>query len=165
MKLPATIALPAGQQVVLRTACRRDLQALVALLADDELGSRRDGIDAPADLVAYERAFETIDRDSAHVLLVADNDVGIVGTLQMSFLRGLTRRGSWRAHIEAVRVATALRGKGLGSQMIRWAVEEATQRGCALVQLTTDKQRADAHRFYERLGFHATHEGMKLPLR
>jgi GNAT superfamily N-acetyltransferase len=165
MNLPATIALPAGQRVVLRTARRGDLRPLVALLADDELGSRRDGIDDPADLVAYERAFEAIDRDSAHVLLVADDDVGVVGTLQVSFLPGLTRRGSWRAQIEAVRVASALRGQGLGSQLIRWAVEEATERGCALVQLTTHKQRTDAHRFYERLGFHATHEGMKLPLR
>lgn len=165
MNLPATIALAAGQQVVLRMACRGDLRALVTLLTDDELGSRRDGINDPADLVAYEQAFEAIDRDSAHVLLVAEDEVGIVGTLQVSFLPGLTRRGSWRAQIEAVRVAAALRGRGLGSQMIRWAVDEATERGCALVQLTTDKQRTDAHRLYERLGFHATHEGMKLPLR
>ena len=165
MNLPATTTLPGGQHIVLRPASRGDLQALVALLADDELGSRRDGIRDPADLLAYVRAFEAIDRDKAQVLLVAeDDDGGVVGTLQLSVLPGLTRRGSWRAHIEAVRVAATLRSQGLGSVMIRWAVDEATERGCVLVQLTTDKQRADAHRFYEGLGFRATHVGMKLVL-
>ena len=111
------------------------------------------------------RAFEAIDRDPAHVLLVAEVDrSAVVGTLQLSFLPGLTRHGSWRAQIEAARVAADLRAQGLGSLMVRWAVEEAAARGCALVQLTTDKRRDDAHRFYERLGFEATHEGMKLHL-
>lgn len=166
MNIPIRTALPGGRQVVLRPASRGDLLALVTLIADDELGSRRDGLGDPADLLAYERAFEAIDRNDAHVLLVAeDESAGVVGTLQLSFLPGLTRRGSWRAQIEAVRVAAVLRGQGLGSLMIRWAVDEATDRGCLLVQLTTDKQRDDAHRFYERLGFRATHEGMKLHLR
>jgi ribosomal protein S18 acetylase RimI-like enzyme len=165
MKLPTSAALPDGRQIILRRAALTDLAALVALIADDELGAERDGIATAEDLAAYERAFEAIDRDPAHVLLTAqDHGSDVVGTLQVSFLPGLSRRGSWRAQIEAVRVAAALGGQGLGSQMIRWAVAEATERGCALVQLTTDKQRADAHRLYERLGFRATHEGMKLLL-
>jgi GNAT superfamily N-acetyltransferase len=165
MGLPATTSLPDGRRVVLRAAGRGDIAALVTLLTEDELGSGRDGIENAADLVAYERAFQAIDRDRAHVLLAAESDSGVVGTLQLSFLPGLARRGGWRAQIESVRVAAALRGQGLGSLMIRWAVDEAAERGCTLVQLTSDKQRADAHRFYERLGFQATHEGMKLDLR
>lgn len=166
MRLPAAASLLDGREVILRRAARTDLPMLVALIAEDALGARRDGIASAADLAAYEQAFEAIDRDPAHVLLAAeDPGSDVVGTLQVSFLPGLSRRGGWRAQIETVRVAVALRGQGLGSQMIRWALEEATERGCALVQLTTDKQRADAHRLYERLGFRATHEGMKLALR
>jgi GNAT superfamily N-acetyltransferase len=164
MSLPATTSLPGGRPVVLRVAVRADLPALVALIADDEFGSCRDGIGTAEDLVAYERAFEAIDRDCNHVLPAADSDVGVVGTLQLSFLPGLARRGSWRAQIESVRVAAAVRGQGLGALMIGWAVAEATARACSLVQLTSDKQRTEAHRFYERLGFRATHEGMKLRL-
>ena len=165
MSLPASTVLPDGRPVVLRAATRGDIPALVTLIADDEFGSGRDGIGNAADLLAYEQAFEAIDRDGAHVLLAAESDSAVVGTLQLSFLPGLARRGSWRAQIETVRVAAALRGQGLGSLMIRWAVDAAIVRGCSLVQLTSDKQRADAHRFYERLGFRATHEGMKLHLR
>jgi len=95
---------------------------------------------------------------------VAERDGQIVGTLQLSFLPGLARRGALRAQIEAVRVAQGERGSGLGAAMMGWAIEEARRRGCALVQLTTDKSRADAHRFYARLGFVASHEGMKLAL-
>ena len=164
MHLPARTSLPSARWVVLRAAARDDIPALAMLIADDELGSRRDGIETAADLVAYERAFEAIDRDPAHVLLAADSDSGVVGTLQLSFLPGLARRGSWRAQIETVRVAAALRGQGLGSLMIGWAIDEATERGCSLVQLTSDKERPDAHRLYERLGFRATHEGLKLHL-
>lgn len=165
MTLPATASLLDGRQVILRRAARTDLAALVGLLAADQLGAGRDGMTSAADLAAYERAFEAIDRDPAHVLLAAeDPGAGVVGTLQVSFLPGLARRGGWRAQIEAVRAAAAVRGQGLGSQMISWAIAEATDRGCVLVQLTTDKRRTDAHRFYERLGFRATHEGLKLAL-
>jgi GNAT superfamily N-acetyltransferase len=165
MGLPVTASLPAGRRVVLRAAAHGDVPALVQLFTEDELGSGRDGLTDAADLLAYERAFEAIDRDPAHVLLVAEGDrSAVIGTLQLSLLPGLARHGSWRGQIEAVRVAAALRGQGLGSLMIHWAVGEATDRGCALVQLTTDKRRTDAHRFYERLGFRATHEGMKLHL-
>lgn len=99
-----------------------------------------------------------------HLLIAAHTTVDLVGTLQLSFLPGLARRGSWRAQIEAVRVAAPLRGSGLGTAMVGWSIEAARQHGCSLVQLTTDKRRFDAHRFYERLGFAASHEGMKLTL-
>jgi GNAT superfamily N-acetyltransferase len=164
MGLPVAVSLPDGRRVVLRAAVRADVAALVGLLVEDQMGSRRDGIGSAADLAAYERAFEAIDRDPAHLLVAAEDDSGVVGTFQLSFLPGLARRGGWRAQVEAVRVAAALRGSGLGSLMMRWAIDEATDRGCVLIQLTTHKERADAHRFYERLGFRPTHEGMKLPL-
>ncbi len=150
---------------MLREAVRADVPVLVSLLAQDQLGAGRDGIEEEADLRAYEAAFEEIDRDPAHLLVVAETPAGaVVGTMQLSFLPGLARRGSRRAQIEAVRIAAAYRGQGLGSAMIRWALAEAERRGCTLVQLTTDKQRTDAHRFYERLGFVASHEGLKLRL-
>ena len=150
--------------VVLRMARREDVPAIVELLAADQLGVTRDGVRDAADLAAYEQAFLAIDADPAHVLLVADSGEVVVGTMQLSFLPGLARRGALRAQIEAVRVAESTRGSGLGAAMMRWAIEEARRRGCALVQLTSDKARADAHRFYQRLGFVASHECMKLKL-
>ena len=159
----ATVDL-GGVRVVLRRAVRRDLPALVALLAADDLGATRDGIRSEADRDAYERAFLAIDADPAQLLLVADSDGQVVGTLQLSFIPGLSRRGALRAQIESVRVAPAMRGRGLGEALFTWSIAEARRRGCALVQLTTDKTRVDAHRFYERLGFTASHEGLKLPL-
>jgi GNAT superfamily N-acetyltransferase len=150
--------------VVLRRAVAGDVPALVALLADDQLGAARDGVDDPASLAPYLRAFEAVDADPAHELVVAQAGGVVVGTMQLSFLPGLARRGALRAQVEAVRVAAAHRSSGLGSAMLTWAVEEARRRGCALVQLTTDKRRTDAHRFYARLGFTASHEGFKLLL-
>lgn len=150
-----------GRPVLLRRAVADDLPELVRLLAADQLGATRESAEDPA---PYQRAFEAIDRDPAHLLLVADDAGRPVGTLQLSFLPGLARRGALRAQIEAVRVAAGLRGSGVGAWMVGWAVDEARRRGCALVQLTTDKRRGDAHRFYERLGFVASHEGMKLTL-
>jgi GNAT superfamily N-acetyltransferase len=121
-----------------------------------EAEGRREGIGT---------AFDAITADPAHLLVVAVDSGGrIIGTMQLSFIPGLARRGDWRAQIEAVRVHEAARNRGIGARMIGWAVEEARDRGCALVQLTTDKRRTDAHRFYERLGFVASHEGMKLAL-
>ena len=151
--------------VVLRPARREDIPALVELLAADQLGATRDGVRDQADLDAYERAFQAIDADPAHILIVADREGEVVGTMQLSFLPGLARRGALRAQIEAVRVAASTRGTGLGAAMMQWAIDEARRRDCALVQLTSDKARADAHRFYQRLGFVASHEGMKLKLR
>lgn len=141
-----------------------DVPAIAELLAADDLGATRDGVRDAADLAAYLEAFKAIDADPAHVLLVADSGAGLVGTMQVSFLQGMSRRGALRAQIEAVRVAAGMRGSGLGTAMFAWAIEEARRRGCALVQLTTDKSRTSAHRFYRRLGFVASHEGMKLAL-
>jgi GNAT superfamily N-acetyltransferase len=150
--------------VTLRAARREDVPAIVALIAADQLGATRDGVRGEADLAGYLRAFEAIDADSAHILAVAESGGQLVGTMQLSFLPGLARRGSLRAQIEAVRVADGMRGSGLGAAMMAWAIDEARRRGCALVQLTSDKSRTDAHRFYQRLGFVASHEGMKLAL-
>ena len=150
--------------MTLRTAVADDVLAIVDLIAADQLGATRDGVRDAADLAAYEAAFRAIDADPAHILVVAESGGDIVGTMQLSFLPGMARRGAFRAQIEAVRVAANVRGGGLGASMITWAIDEARRRGCALVQLTTDKSRADAHRFYGRLGFVASHEGMKLPL-
>lgn len=150
-----------GRDVALRRALAGDVAAVVRLIADDQLGATRED---PGDLAAYQRAFAEIDADPGQLLVVLEDDEQVVGTMQLSFIPGLSRGGARRAQIEAVRVAGSHRGHGLGEQMLRWAVEEATRRGCALVQLTTDKTRADAHRFYERLGFTASHEGFKLGL-
>jgi GNAT superfamily N-acetyltransferase len=150
--------------VTLRAARREDVPAIVALIAADQLGATRDGVRDEADLAAYLSAFEAIDADPAHILAVAESDGQLVGTMQLSFLPGLARRGSARAQIEAVRVADSTRGSGLGGAMMAWAIDEARRRGCALMQLTSDKSRTDAHRFYLRLGFVASHEGMKLAL-
>jgi GNAT superfamily N-acetyltransferase len=155
------LALLDDHQVVLRRAVAEDVAAVVGLIADDQLGASRED---PGELTAYLRAFAEIDADPAHLLVVLDDGGVVVGTMQLSFLPGLSRGGAMRGQVEAVRVAASHRGRRLGEQMIRWAVEESGRRGCALVQLTTDKRRADAHRFYERLGFTASHEGFKLSL-
>ena len=150
--------------VLLRRAGADDIPAIVDLLAADQLGATRDGARTPEDLAGYLEAFRAIDGDPAQLLVVAESGPDIVATMQLSFLPGLARRGALRAQIEAVRVDGAYRSRGLGAAMIGWAIGEARRRGCALVQLTTDKSRTSAHRFYERLGFVASHEGMKLAL-
>jgi GNAT superfamily N-acetyltransferase len=149
---------------VLRRATADDVAVIVDLLAADQLGATRDGIRDAADLAAYLAAFRAIDADPAHLLVVAESDGQVAATMQLSFLPGLARRGALRAQIEAVHVAEGSRGSGLGAAMMEWAIGEARRRGCALVQLTSDKTRAGAHRFYQRLGFVASHEGMKLAL-
>jgi GNAT superfamily N-acetyltransferase len=150
--------------VVLREATADDVPAIVGLLAADQLGATRDRATDGHDLTPYMQAFKTIDSDPAHLLLVAVDTGEVVGTMQLSFLPGLARRGALRAQIEAVRVREDFRSRQLGTSMFTWAIAEARRRGCALVQLTTDKSRVDAHRFYERLGFAASHEGLKLHL-
>lgn len=159
----ATLSLN-SLDVELRRAQRDDLVRIVELLAADQLGATRDGIASAEDLEPYLRAFEAIDTDPAQLLVVATLGGEVIGTMQLSFIPGLARRGSLRAQIEAVRVADHYRSRGLGEAMFRWAIDEARRRGCSLVQLTTDKSRADAHRFYARLGFVASHEGLKLRL-
>jgi GNAT superfamily N-acetyltransferase len=147
--------------VIFRTATRADLPAVIALLADDILGKARDFTVVDD---TYERAFAAIDADPRNQLIVADHDGEVVGCMQITYIPGLGRHGAERAQFESVRVRSDLRGNGLGKQFMIWAIHQARARGCALVQLTTDKARPDAHRFYAGLGFVASHEGMKLAL-
>jgi GNAT superfamily N-acetyltransferase len=145
----------------LRRATSADLPALVALLADDPLGRTRED---PVDLAPYERSFAQIDADPHQLLVVGASGDDVVAMLQLSFLPGLSRRGALRAQVEGVRVRADRRGRGTGAALIGWAIEEARDRGCAVVQLTSDRSRTDAHRFYERLGFVDSHAGLKLAL-
>ena len=153
--------------VIFRDARRADVPAIVALLADDILGSDRETGQVDA---AYWAAFEQIQSDPRSRLIVAEadsqdgQDGQVAGTLQLNLLPGLSRHGMLRAQIEGVRIAAPHRGRGLGRTMIEWAIEQAREQGCGLVQVTSDKQRRDAVRFYESLGFKASHEGLKLSL-
>jgi GNAT superfamily N-acetyltransferase len=150
-----------GVTYAVRRALREDVAAIVRLIADDQIGASRDG----GELGPYERAFDLIDADPAQLLVVVVDPGGtVVGTLQLTFIPGLARRGGLRAQVEAARIRRDLRGQGLGHELLAWAIDEARRRGCALVQLTSDKRRAGAHRFYARLGFSASHEGLKLRL-
>src|SRR3954451_24418377 len=150
-----------GATYALRRATSADVRAIVALIAADQIGATRDG----GDLAPYERAFAAIDADPAQLLVtVTDPEREVVGTLQLTFIPGLARRGGVRAQIEAVRVRADLRGQGLGGALMTWAVDEARGRRCRLVQLTSDNRREEAHRFYGRLGFVASHTGFKLQL-
>lgn len=159
----AKLNLP-GSSITLRRATRGDLPAILRLLVDDPLGRNREASSEACDLGPYETAFAAIDTDPAQLLVVATDDMDVVATMQLSFIPGMARRGALRAQAEAVRVAASHQSRGLGGAMLQWAIDEARRRGCALVQLTTDKTRADAHRFYEGLGFTASHEGFKLRL-
>lgn len=145
----------------MREADEGDIAAIVALLADDELGAARE---SPSDLAPYQEAFAQITADPRHLLAVADIGGTVAGTMQLTFLPGLARRGAMRCQIEAVRVHAGRRGTGLGTDMFTWAIDVARQRGASLVQLTSDTARESAHRFYERLGFQPTHVGFKLRL-
>jgi GNAT superfamily N-acetyltransferase len=147
----------------IRRAVADDLPGIIALLADDDLGRGREDA-SPAALPRYRAAFETLDRDANQLPVVLLLDGRVMGYLQITFIPGLSRQGMWRGLIESVRIDKALRGQGLGDQLMRFAIDAARAKGCKLVQLTTDKTRADAHRFYARLGFIASHEGMKLAL-
>ncbi|MFJ9666524.1 GNAT family N-acetyltransferase [Streptomyces sp. NPDC101219] len=145
----------------IRAVVADDIPAIVGMLADDPLGAQRE---SPDDLGPYLAAWERLDSDPHQHLVAAVRAGHVVGTLQLTVIPGLSRRGATRAVIEAVRVHADERGSGLGTQLIEWAIEESRRQGCQLVQLTSDKTRADAHRFYERLGFMASHVGFKLPL-
>lgn len=163
MMLPTELPIE-DSTLLLREAVVEDVSAIVELLAADQLGVNRDGAGSEAELRPYLDAFAAIQADPAHVLLVATDGAEVVATMQLSSVPGLARRGALRAQIEAVRVRRDYRGHGLGAALFEWAIGEARRRHCALVQLTTDKSRADAHRFYERLGFEPSHEGFKLYL-
>lgn len=146
-----------------RRAVRADLPAIIAMLADDPLGAQRERLTDPLP-ESYLEAFAALDADPNNLLVVADSGGVIAGTMQLTFLPGLSHQGSWRCQIEGVRISSEVRSKGIGRDMITWAIELARERGCRFVQLTSDKSRADALRFYGRLGFVASHEGMKLRL-
>jgi GNAT superfamily N-acetyltransferase len=147
-----------------RIATRSDVPAILELLADDEVSRRRDGAVSEAADAAHWAAFEAIDADPRNELIVADDDGEVVGTFQLTFTPSLSRGGRERMTIEAVRVRGDQRGRGLGRSMMEWALDRGRERGCGIAQLTTDKRRSDAHRFYVSLGFSATHEGMKMSL-
>jgi GNAT superfamily N-acetyltransferase len=147
--------------IEIRAAVEQDVPAVVALLADDMLGAGRE---TPDDLVPYLAAFTRLAADPNQLVAVAVRDDVVIGTLQLSVVPGLSRRGRTRSIIEAVRVHRDERGSGLGTTLIEWAIAESGRRGCSLVQLTSDRSRTDAHRFYERLGFTASHVGFKLEL-
>lgn len=146
-----------------RRAKKIDVPAIVGMLADDILGASREA-DKEAIGKNYFDAFAEIDADPNQFLCVVEDDQGIVGTLQLTFIPSLARSAAKRGQIEAVRIAGHRRGERLGEAMFAWAIAECRSRGCSLVQLTTDKARPDAHRFYDRLGFEPTHIGYKLAL-
>ena len=146
-----------------RKARRDDLEAIIDLLADDPLGQSREIVTYPPG-AAYLAAFAAIDADGNQLLAVAEQDGQVVGTLQIQFLPGLARQGALRGQIESVRVRSDRRSAGIGAAMIGWAEDQCRARGCALVQLTSDLSRADAHRFYVRLGYGHTHAGFKKTL-
>lgn len=150
-------------KIIFRRAGEEDLSPIIGLLLDDVLGQTRED---PQDSIGkgYRAAFAAIDADPNQFLVVAVDEEEIVGTLQLSFIAGLSRKGSLRGQIEAVRVASSRRGQGIGKAMLEWAIDECRKRGCRQVQLTSDKSRADAHRFYEKLGFAASHVGFKLAI-
>jgi ribosomal protein S18 acetylase RimI-like enzyme len=152
------------QTLSIRPAVASDLPDIVRMLADDALGSQRERNVAPLP-ASYYTAFAAIEKDLNNELVVAVGRDGVaVAVLQLTFTPYITHLGGWRATIEGVRVAGSNRGSGLGHQLFAWAIARAQERGCQLVQLTTDKQRPEAKKFYESLGFVASHEGMKLTL-
>ena len=146
-----------------RDARESDLQLLVEMLVDDELGSQREDASTPLNQ-AYFSAFESIESDPNNELVVVESDNTLVGMLQLTFIPYLSHRGSWRCLIESVRIQSKFRGMGMGTKLFEWAINRARQKDCKLVQLTSDKTRPGAIRFYENLGFQASHEGLKLKL-
>ncbi len=155
--------MTANSKLSFRKAGRDDLPEIVRLLADDPLGAKRERYELPLP-AGYLAAFDAIESDPNNELVVACLDERVVGVLQLTFIPYLTYQGTWRALIEGVRVDSGTRSAGIGKALFQWAIGRARERGCRLVQLTTDKSRADARRFYEALGFVASHEGMKLHL-
>lgn len=147
-----------------RLAKRADLPAIVRLLAEDELGSQRERVEEPLP-ASYSAAFEQIEKDPNHELIVAEREGEVIGTLHLMFLPSISYQGSLRAQIESVRVDRRFRSQGIGSAMMGWSIARARERGAHMVQLTTHGSRVDAHRFYERLGFQGSHLGMKLSLK
>jgi GNAT superfamily N-acetyltransferase len=155
------VLIAGGEEFSVRRAQRADVPDLVALLADDPLGRDREG----AEPSAYDAAFSEIDASEEQLLACLTTSYGaVVGTLQLTFIPGLSRGGALRGQLEAVRVHRSYRDRGLGRLFIQWAIDECRGRGCELLQLTSDRSRIDALRFYERLGFISSHRGLKLGL-
>jgi GNAT superfamily N-acetyltransferase len=146
-----------------RRATEADVPAIVRMLADDRLGASREALGAES-LPRYLDAFRAIDADANQFLLVVDDGSEMVGTLQLTFIAGLARGGLKRGLVEAVRVASDRRGEKIGEAIFAWVLEKCRVEGCGIVQLTTDKSRTDAHRFYDRLGFEPSHIGYKMEL-
>lgn len=149
--------------MIFRRAKQADVPAIVRLLADDMLGASRETTDAES-RQQYLNAFRAVDADANQFLLVVEDGTAIVGTLQLTFIAGLARGGLKRGLIEAVRISSDRRGEKIGEAMIDWAIEKCRSEGCGIVQLTTDKSRTEAHRFYDRLGFEPSHIGYKMML-
>jgi GNAT superfamily N-acetyltransferase len=149
--------------LIFRRAAEADLPAIIAMLADDALGRQREDTSVPA-ADCYRDAFRAISADKNQYLAVAEKDGDVIGTLQLTFLPGLSHQGLWRGQIESVRISSTARGGGLGRQFLEWAIATCKEHGCRIIQLTSDKSRSDAIRFYESLGFTASHEGFKLKL-
>ena len=147
----------------IRIATESDLPYIIEMLADDPLGSHRESTKKPI-IPEYRAAFQQISDDPNHHLVVYEAENEVIGTLQLSMLPNMTYKGSWRAQIEGVRVRKDFHGQGIGQKMIQWAIEQSKEKGAFIVQLTTDKKRPTAKLFYEKMGFQATHEGMKLKL-
>ena len=158
--LPTELMGRDGMQVRLRRAVAADVPGLVRLLADDAISAGRES----DDLAPYQAAFARIDGDPGQLLVVGELEEALVCTLQLTVIPGLARAGALRGQVEAVRVRSDLRSQGIGEAMMRWAADALRARGCAVAQLTTDKRRLDAHRFYARLGWVASHEGFKIQL-
>ncbi len=152
-----------GSQISFRDAVSEDLESLVEMLSDDELGATRENASLPLDK-NYLKAFEQISQDLNNELIVAVLDEVIVGMLQLTIIQYLTHLGTARGLIESVRVKSEFRGSGVGQQLVTEAIQRARARGCGMVQLTSDKTRPDAIRFYRKLGFVGSHEGLKLKL-
>nr|AIA18381.1 Acetyltransferase (GNAT) family [uncultured bacterium] len=155
--------MEAQEVIQFLNATQDDLSELISLLADDELGKVREQNAAEIDS-AYQIAFQEITSDKNNELIVGKRNGKVIAVLQVTYIPGLTLRGSKRALIEGVRVSSQLRGQGTGRKLFYFAFEQAKKRGCKVVQLTTNKTRTDAHRFYESVGFKGTHEGFKFAL-
>ena len=152
------------QNIRFRLATRNDLPSIVRLLADDNLGSQRERDEDPLPETYYS-AFEHINQDPNHELIVAERNGEVIGTLHLMFLPSISFQGGLRAQVESVRIDQRYQSKGIGTEMMKWSMDRAKQRGAYIMQLTRHKAREDAHRFYERLGFKGSHLGMKLNLR
>src|SRR5882724_6087065 len=152
--------MAANSEITIRRARRDDVGTIIAMLADDPLGGGRERIEDPLPS-AYFAAFEKVDRDpNIQLVVAADGEGAVVGCLQLCILPGLSSQGASRALIEDVRVASHCRSRGIGEQLVQWAMAEARGKGCKLVELLTHNTRVDAQRFYKRLGFQASHVGM-----